>query len=218
MSNEKILEDAVAKTSATAAGWVAKVKALEIQVADWTHAVTTATSLREQHALAAALGEAHAIVAIKKARAEQHDAEQHLADLSMIALPAAMAHLASAEKAATSARHELAKLIATQIMRARVAAAAQMDEAFAVCAAAFGEYERLGQELQSFPDLNLAQGGGMARWEDAAGLKRIAAAVPICLTKLPSWTWTDPSKRVALAVSEADFWSLQPKQPEKKAA
>jgi hypothetical protein len=210
MSNETHLEDAVAKTAAEAACWHAKFKALEGQIADWTHAVTTATKLREEHGLAAALGESTALAAVKKARAEQHEAEQHLADLAAIALPASRVHLANAEKAAAAARHALAMHHGEKLMRQRVAAAAQMDQAFAVCAAAFGEYERLGQELQNFPDLNLAQGGGMARWEDAAGLKRIAAAVPICLTKLPAWTWTHPSARVPLADSEADFWSLPP--------
>ena len=95
------LEDAVAKTAATAAAWHAKIKALEIQIADWTNTVTVATKTREGHALAAALGESAAVAAVKKARADQHEAEQHLADLS-IALPAAREQLANAERAATT--------------------------------------------------------------------------------------------------------------------
>jgi hypothetical protein len=101
-------------------------------------------------------------------------------------------------------------------MRARVAVAARMDAAFAEVAADYQLYHQLGLELQSFPDLNLTQ-GGMARWEEVTGEKRISAAVPICLTKLPSWTWTHPSKRVPLAESEAGFWSLPPEQPAKAA-
>jgi hypothetical protein len=150
-----------------------------------------------------------------KTRSEQLNSEQILADLS-VALPAARSEVLAAEKAVDAARHELALHEATALMRERIAAAARVDEALAMLQKAFGEYERLGQALQSFPDLNLAQGGAtMSRWEDCLGHRRIAAAVPTCLTKLPAWTWTNPSKFVPLAEAEAAFWSLQ---PEKKAA
>jgi hypothetical protein len=101
-------------------------------------------------------------------------------------------------------------------MRERVAAAKRMDEAFAEVAAAYSDFERLGRELKAFPDLNLMQ-SGMARWEEVTGEKRISAAVPVCLTKLPAWTWTQTAKRVPLADSEGWFWQLPPVEAVKAA-
>jgi cob(I)alamin adenosyltransferase len=217
MSNAKTLEDAVAKTAAAVTDWRTKIAQIDARIATENHAITIAKQHCEQHALASTLNEPHAVAAIRKAQSELFDSEQHLAVLS-IALPKAILELAAAERAAATGRHDLAMLRAESKKRARIAAAGRLDEALSACAAAFAEYERLGHELQSDPDLNMAQGGGMARWEDAAGLKRISAALPACLKTLPSWTWTHPSKHVRLADAEAAFWSLPPPVATTKAA
>jgi hypothetical protein len=212
----KTLEDAVTETAAAVVDWRTKIAKIEAQIAASNQAIMVAKQIREQHALAEALGDAHGIALIREARSEQHEAEQRLADLS-IALPKARLELAAAERAAAAARHDLAIVHAEKLMRERIAAAAAMDAALAACAAAFNDYQRLGVELQSYPDLNLAQGGGMARWEDCAGLKRISAALPAFMKTLPSWTLTHPAKFVPLAVAEAQFWQVPPEQPEKAA-
>jgi hypothetical protein len=212
MSNH--LEDAVAKTAAIVAGAHAKIKALEGQAADWTQTVATATADRERLALAALTGDAGAAATVKKAVTQQQEGEQHLETISF-ALPAARQELAAAERAAAAARRELAMHLAQGMMRSRIAAGARMDAGFAAIAEAYLEYESLGKQLQSFPDLDLAQ-GGMARWEDTTGLKRISAALPAFFKALPAWTLSHPAKFVPLAVSEAGFWSLPP--PEKAKA
>ena len=188
------LEDAVAETAATAAGWHSKVANIETQLA-------AATKHREQNALAAALGDQTATAAIR-----------HEADLA-IALPAARLALAAAERAATAARHELAKLHGTALMRQRVIAAARMDAALSECAAAYADFDRLGREIQSLPDLRIAQSGNVSDWERAQGYRRIAAALPPFFVKLLS-SWSHQDKWIPLAVSEQNLWSLPPAQPE----
>jgi outer membrane protein TolC len=163
------------------------------------------------------MGDAAAISHVKAARDAQRDAESTIDDLK-IALPAAQAQLAAAEKNAESARHELAKLLGEKIMRRRVAAAARMDVAFAEAASAYSDFERLGRELQSFPDLNLAAGGNMSFYEGATGFRRIAASLPLFFLKLFPGTWTNEAARTPLAQSEAHFWQLAPEQPKSKAA
>jgi predicted nucleic acid-binding Zn-ribbon protein len=104
VSEMQQLEKAVAETAAVVADWQRSIAAIETQLNTANLALTRAKKHRESHALKASLGDAEATAQIKHARSEQHSAEQTIADLA-VALPAAEAHLANAEKAAASARH-----------------------------------------------------------------------------------------------------------------
>jgi ParB-like chromosome segregation protein Spo0J len=73
---QKQLEQKVAATAAIVADWRTKIAKIEAQIAAENHAIMIATKHREQHALAATLGESNAIAAIKKARSDQYEAEQ----------------------------------------------------------------------------------------------------------------------------------------------
>jgi hypothetical protein len=141
--------------------------------------------------------DAHAASEVENARSVQAAAEQTIEDLA-VALPAAEAELARAEKAAESARHELAKLHGEKLMRARVVAAARMDAAFAESAAAYEDFSRLGRELQNFPDLNIGVSGNISHWESVTGYRRIAAALPAFFTKLFPGTFTIEGARGSL--------------------
>jgi hypothetical protein len=211
------LQKQVTETAAVVADWRRDLAAIDTQLNSATAALLRAKKQREAHALAASLGDATAIAAIKHARSEQHITEQQISDLQ-IALPEAQAQLAAAEKKAESARHELAKLHGERLMRARVAAAARMDAAFAESAAAYADFERLGRELQSFPDLNISQGGTMSHHEGVTGYRRIAAALPAFFVKMFPTSWSNNDMRRPLAESESHFWQLQPEQPEKTKA
>jgi hypothetical protein len=214
---QKHLEKQVAETAAFVADWQRSIAAIETQLNNANLALMRAKGHRETHALKASLGDATAIAAVKHARSEQHSAEQTIADLQ-IALPEAQAQLASAEKVAASARHELAKLHGEKLMRQRVAAAGRMDAAFAEAASAYNDFERLGRELQAFPDLGIAVGGNVSHWENAAGFRRIASAMPLFFLKLFPGTWTNEAARTPLAQSEAHFWQLPPEHDEKAKA
>jgi prophage DNA circulation protein len=211
------LEKQVAETAAIVTEWKGTIAKIEAQFVAAGVARANATKTREAHALQAAMGDAAAVAAIKHARSEQFAAEQTIGDLK-VALPEAEAHLVAAEKAAASARHELAMLHGEKMMRQRIAAAARMDAAFAECAAAYVDFERLGRELQSFPDLGIAQSGNMSHWETVTGFRRFAAALPVFFLKLFPGTWTNEAARTPLAQSEARFWNLPPEQPEKAKA
>jgi hypothetical protein len=214
MPNEQTLKDHVAKTAAEAAAAHAKIRGLEIQVTDWNAAIAKATADRERYALPGLSGDASAAAATKKAIAEQREAEQNLETLAL-ALPAARVELDNAERAAAAARHALAMMQAGKLMHQRVDVSGRMDVKFAELQALHIEWTTLGKQLQSFPGLDLSQGGSMARWEECIGTKRLAGAAPVFLTKLGA---ADPSQRAPLAVSEARFWSLPaPEQPAKAA-
>ena len=214
---QKHLEKQVAETAAVVTEWKSAISKIETQFNVANLARANAKKIREANALKASMGDAAAVAAIKHARSEQHTAEQTIGDLQ-IALPEAEAQLTMAEKAAESARHELAKLHGEKLMRKRVAAAARMDAAFSECAAAYSDFECLGRELQCFPDLRIAQSGNMSHFETVTGFRRIAAALPMFFLKLFPTTWTNEDARQSLAASEEKFWQLPPEQPEAKAA
>ena len=205
------------EAAVTATDWRARIVQIETQIAVENHAITIAKQHREQHALASALNEPNAVAAIETARADQYTSEQRVADLS-IALPEARSRLAAAERAATAARRELAKLHGEKLMRQRVEAAAKMDIAFAAAASAYENFERLGKELQSLPDLGIAVSGNMSHYEAITGFSRIAASLPVFFRKLFPTTWTNEATRMPLAQSEQVFWRLPPERPEAKAA
>jgi hypothetical protein len=212
---QKDLEEAVAKAGDVVLQWKKTIADIETQFNVANLALARAKKTREAHALKAARGDAAAIAAVKHARDAQRDAEQTIEDLR-VALPEAEAQLANAERAAASARHELAMLHGEKMMRARVKAAERLDVALGEAAAAYADFERLGRELQSFPDLNIAVSGNMSHWETVTGHRRIAAALPGFLAKLFSpTTYANEDARMSLAQSETNFWQLPPEQPEK---
>jgi hypothetical protein len=206
---QKHLEKQVAETAAVVTESKNTIANIETQFHTANLALANAKKTREAHALKAAMGDVAAIAHVKHARSEQHTAEQTIGDLK-IALPEAEAQLAMAEKNAESARHELAKLHGEKLMRQRVAAAARMDAAFSEAASAYIDFERLGRELQSFPDLGIAVSGNMSHWETVTGFRRIAASLPTFFMKLFPTTWTNEDARQSLAKSELDFWQLPP--------
>jgi hypothetical protein len=211
------LEKQVADTAEVVREWTNSVARIETELNTANLALMRAKKQREAHALNAAMNDPAAIAAVKHARAEQQSAEQTTGDLQ-IALPEAKAQLAEAEKAAASARAALAMFNAEKIMRARVQAAARMDDALAQASAAYADFERLGRELQSFPDLNFGSSGNMSHWESVAGFRRIAAALPPFFLKLFPSTWTIEGARESLAESERKFWQVAPETPSEKAA
>ncbi len=212
----KTLEDAVAATAATVANWRTKIAKIETQIATENHAITIATKHREQHALAATLGDANAVAAIKQARSEQHEAEQRVADLA-IALPAAAENLAAAEKAAAAARAELGKFNAAVLIRQRVDIACQLDTVIAEFARLYREYEKLGARIEAMDTMPRTMHGASDH-EGAMGLRRVRASLPAFFWKLFPGAVYDEMKTENLATSESRFWGLAPEQPEKAKA
>jgi uncharacterized protein YdcH (DUF465 family) len=143
---QKKLQHEVEKSDEAVREWTAAVARISTELNTANAALMRAKGHRETNAMAARLGDAAAIAAIKHARSEQHTSEQDIIDLQL-ALPEAQAQLANAEKAAASARHAVAKVIAEQKMRARVEVAGKIDAATADFTRLFNEYEKLGHEI-----------------------------------------------------------------------
>ena len=204
---QTILEKQVTDTAAVVADWQAKVRALEQQIAESTQAVDVATKHRQQHALAASLGDHSAISAIKTARANQHDAEQRLTDLA-VALPAATAQLAEAETVAASARRAVAKVMAEQLMKDRVAVSGKIDQKIAELARLLDEYEQLGSEIVNAPDVVSRSIFGVASNETALGLRRVRAALPKIFDRIFPNAQYDEMRKESLATAEAMQWNL----------
>jgi hypothetical protein len=165
--------------------------------------------------MAARLGNETAIAAIKHARSEQHTAEQDIVDLQL-ALPEAQAQLASAERAAASARHAVAKVIAEQKMRVRVEVAGKIDAAIADFTRLFNEYEKLGHEIIN-TDVLPQQMFGSVNHDGAIGLRRVRAALSKPFDRIMPNALRDEMNKEDLATSEARHWNLAPIESEKAA-
>jgi chromosome segregation ATPase len=209
------LEKQVDETAAVVADWKRSIAAIETQLNSANLALTRAKQLRESLALNASLGVSEAVAQIKHARSEQNTAEQTIGDLH-IALPEAQAQLASAEKAAESARREVAQYHAQQLQRQRVEVAGQLDAAISDFTRLFGEFEKLGNQIANMEAVPRNM-HGMADHESAIGLRRVRAAFPKLMDRVFLNTH-DETKKEALAVSEARHWNLAPIESNEKAA
>jgi hypothetical protein len=207
---QTILEKQVTEAEAKVADWQEKVKALQQQIAESTQVVAVATREREQHALTASLGNHAAIAAIKTARSNQHEAEQRLADL-VVALPAAQAQLAEAERGATGARRAIAKVMAEKLMKKRVEVSGQIDSVIAdLLTPLLDEYEKLGGEIVNMPDVVSRSIFGVASNEAALSLRRLRAALPKIFDRIFPNAQYDEMKKAPLEKSEAEYWNLPP--------
>jgi hypothetical protein len=209
------LEKAVDDTATITADWKRHAAAIETELNTANASLARAQEHRSTHALQASLGEAAAIAAVEIARSEQHSAEQTIGDLQ-ISLPQAQAKLAGAEKAAESARRELAKFLAEKIMKKRIEVAGQLDSAIAEFARLFNEFEKLGNEIANAGAVprNMF---GVSDHDGAIGLRRVRAALPKFLDKVFPNSLHDENFKESLAVSEARHWNL-PAESETKAA
>ena len=217
VSEKQQLERAVETAEAKVADWRRSVATIEGQLHAAGDTLTKAKEKREQHAMAARLGDATAKAAIAHARSETHAAEQDVIDLQ-IALPEAQAQLASAERDAASARHGLAKLLAEGKMRERIAVSGEIDVAIANLARLYADYTRLGSEIVNMPGALPQNGFGMVNHEGAMGVRRVAAALPPFVQKLFPGSLHDEIKKEPLATSEARHWNLAPEKSDVKAA
>jgi hypothetical protein len=212
---QKQLEAKVSETAASVTNSKNSIAKIQTQLNSANLALTRARKERESHALQASLGDATAVAAIKAARDAQRDAEALLDDLR-VALPAAEASLAEAEKAAASAKAALSRFVAEGLMRKRIENAAQIDAWLAAGASLFDVRAKLGTEIVNM-DVMPRTMHGTSNYEEAMGARRLRASLPAWISKLFPGAVHDEMPRQPLAISEAQFWSLPPEQPDEKA-
>jgi hypothetical protein len=161
---------------------------------------------RQAHTLKAALGDVAAKEALAKILHEDLAAERTLADLRK-ALPLSETELANAERAQKIAEAEHRQAVVTQLARARVDAAAQIDQALADFSAAWSKYESLGRELFAAASDFQNQ---ISLSETFDGMARLSAALPAKpfydLRHRHSFAAIGTSSSLALA--ESMYWRL----------
>jgi predicted nucleic acid-binding Zn-ribbon protein len=183
------LEKQVSETAAVVADWKNSIAKIETQFNVAGLALARAKKTREAHALKAAMNDAAAVAAIKDARAEQLAAEQTIDDLK-IALPEMEAQLADAERAAASARHQLAKFAAEVLMKRRIDVAGKLDAVIADFSRLYAEYEKLGREIVNMDVMPRDMHGGISNHEGAVGARRVRASLPAFFLETLSWRHT----------------------------
>jgi hypothetical protein len=218
--NEKQLEAAVTATAAVEADWRGKIGALEANVATLNDIITKTTNAREDRALASLLGNPDAKAAIAKARSQQHEAEQELADISRYALPAAKEALAAAEREAQTARTALSHYQADLLKRQRIGIAAQIDDAIAALLLLVEKFDSVGASIANTPDLYPlnAFGTGMGQLDEIRGDRRLRAAISKRFEKIYPGAGFDEKRKESLLDSEVRIWNLPPEQPATQAA
>lgn len=211
----QVLEKRVEETAEAVSSWKNTVKQITSELNIATAARDKAKNTRATFALKAAMRDTHAVSEVENARSAQASAEQAITDLAE-ALPASEMELAGAEKAAESARREVAQYHAQQLQRQRVEVAGQLDAAISDFTRLFGEFEKLGNQIANMEAVPRNM-HGMADHESAIGLRRVRAAFPKLMDRVFLNTH-DETKKEALAVSEARHWNLAPIESNEKAA
>lgn len=214
----KHLAEEVAATARAVSDWRSKIASLEGQARELNGVIAKSSAAREGRALSSLLGDPAAKADIARARSQQHEAEQELADIVRYALPAAMEALAVAEREAQGARTALTQYRTDILRRQRIAVAGDLDKAIAEFERVYRKYELLGREIANMPDaVAMTSSFGMLNHEGVVGLRRVAAALPKFVALFFPGAMHDELKKEPLALTEARFWNLAPEQSAKAA-
>jgi hypothetical protein len=217
---KETLQAAVTAATENVSSWRGKIASLESQAAELSGIIAKSTAAREGRALSSLLGDPAAKAAITKARAEQHLAQEELADIARYALPAAQEALLAAEREAQSARTALAHHQADLMKRERIQIAAQIDDAIAALLLLVDKFDSVGASIANVPDLYPlnAFGTGMGQLDEIRGDRRLRAAISKRFEKIYPGAGFDEKRKESLFDSETRIWNLPPEQSDKKAA
>jgi chromosome segregation ATPase len=201
------LEQAVTAANATVADSRARITKIETKIADANSRAAKAATDRQHFAFDASQGHPQASAEIIKARVAHASAEQDVLDLQH-ALSEAALRLVEAEREAQTSRTNLAQFELQILQRKRVDLAGEMDEAIAVFARLYAEYQELGSEIANVPDAIPQNRFGVTSHEAALGARRVRAAMPAFVQTLFPGSHHDEIQKMPLAMSEARHWSL----------
>ena len=210
-------EDKLTAAAASVAEWQTNVRTIADKIAKAEAALAESQKRRQEHVLAAALGDHDARERLDHVLDDDRKAERELQDLRS-ALPLAEAALANAQRAQKSAEVEWRRTEVERLARARVEAAAAIDEAFADFSRAWATFESLGHELIG---LASAEPGANALYlsETVDGVGRLVASLPRIpfLAIKERYPFTAVSTSKSLAAAEAAYWRLPPADEAKAA-
>ena len=210
-------EDKLTAAAASVAEWQTNVRTINEKIVKAAGVFAESQKIRQEHVLAAALGDHDARERLDHVLEDDRKARE-LEDLRS-SLPIAEAALANAQRAQKSAEVEWRRTEVERLARARVEAAAAIDQAFADFSKAWSEYQALGHEL-----LNLASqapgANALFLAETVDGVGRLVASLPAkpFLAIRDRFNFMPISTSKSLAASEAAYWRLSPPIDEVKAA
>jgi chromosome segregation ATPase len=212
-----MMTDKLNQAAASVSEWNAKIWRLREDIAKAEAALADSTRLRQQHVLAAALGDDAAKSRLAEVLQANRESERQLDDLKM-ALQLFQERLREAENTHRAVEVEHRKKEVERLARERVAAAAAIDQAFSDFAAAWSDYESLGHELL---DLASQEPGANVMYlsETVDGVGRLVASLPArpFLAIRERFNFMPISTSKSLAASEAQYWHLPPAEEVKAA-
>jgi hypothetical protein len=200
------MSDKLNEAAANVATWRDRVRTLNENIAKAEAVAATSVRSRQENLLAASLGDSAAKENLSAVLEDDRRAERELEDLRL-ALPLATSKLTEAEATHRAAEVEWRKAEVNRLARERCAAAAAIDQAFAMFSEAWGRYEDLGKQLFNAAADDHA-GNIHSFSETCDGMLRLAAALPH--EPFYSLRWRHSFAQIGggapLAVSESAFW------------
>jgi hypothetical protein len=156
------------------------------------------------------LGSADAKADIARARNQQREAEEEIADLIRFSIPAAQEALATAEREHKAACGALERHEAEIEMRLRIRDAAEVDDAIIVLVAALKKFEARGSTIMGFDVLPGGMMGSstISRTAEIVGHRRIRAALPKSFLNFYPGALHEETPATSLEASERRTWSL----------
>jgi hypothetical protein len=210
-------EDKLTAASASVTEWQGRIRTITDKIAKAAAALAESKRTRNEHVLAAAMGDHDVRKQLDHVLEEDRKAELDL-ELLRASLQIAEAELASAEQARKVAETEFRKAEVLRLARERVDAAAAIDKALADFSKAFANYEALGKELFNAAADDHA-GNIHSFTESVDGMLRLAANLPHEPFYSLRWRYSFApiGTSSSLAIAEAQYWRLPPAEEVKAA-
>jgi hypothetical protein len=198
--------------------WRSLVQKIQADIATAESALAASEARRREHALAASLGDHEAKKRLESVLDDDRRAERELQD-SKLALQQAEVELGNAENARRVEQGALRKKAVERLARARVAAAEEIDKAFADFSKAWATFETLGSELLGIASQD-QNANALYLSETISGEARLAASLPAkpFLAIRERFNFMPISTSKSFAAAEASYWRLSPPVEEVKAA
>jgi hypothetical protein len=202
-------EDKLTAAAASVAEWQTNVRTINEKIVKAAGVFAESQKIRQEHVLAAALGDHDARERLNHVLEDDRKARE-LEDLRS-SLPIAEAALANAQRAQKSAEVEWRRTEVERLARARVEAAAAIDEAFADFSRAWATFESLGHELIGLASAE-PNANALYLAETADGVGRLVASLPAkpFLAIRERFNFMPISTSKSFEAAEASYWRLSP--------
>jgi hypothetical protein len=197
--------------------WRSLVQKIQADIATAESALALSEARRREHALAASRGDHEAKKRLESVLDDDRRAEREKQD-SELALQQARVELRNAENAQRAAEVESRKAEVNRLARQRVAAAEEIDRAFADFSKAWATFEALGRELLGIASQD-QNANAVYLSETISGEARLVSSLPAkpFLALRERFNFMPISTSKSLAAAESAYWRLPPAEADKAA-